>query len=345
MILSFCDSPEVLSVMRIINFIVKFIKIIVPLLLMFFATLDYTKVISSGDNDALKNANKTAIRRGIAAILIFCVPTAINVIAKATSDSFEYSKCLSEATLEGIEIAYYNKMDYLVSISEESLSITDYNIANNYLDKIKNEEDVVEFENRLDDVKKKIDEIRKQQEEEENKKKVLADSIFMGDSRTNVLNNNSLLNSKERVIAKDGGNYYDFVSHISSAKNILNSNSAISYNIILNYGVNDLGNASKYCSKYNEFISSIGSNHKIFIVSVNPVRDSGSPYAKNSAIENFNNKMKTCSSNNNVYYCDVYNKASLNKWSSSYISGDSIHYNYNGYKFIYNSIKECISNN
>lgn len=343
MIFSICDSPEVLSVMRIINLIVMVIKIVVPILLIIFVSLDYTKVISSGDDNALNNAHKSLIRRGIAAILIFCVPTAINVIAKATSDSFEYSKCLSEATLEGIEIAYYNKMDYLVGICEDSLSTTDYNIAKNYLNNIENEEDKIEFEYRLSIVKEKIDEIIRQQEEEANKKKVLADSIFMGDSRTVGLE--KMLNSNEKAIAKNGGNYYDFVSHISSAKNILNSNSSTSYNIILNYGVNDLHDINKYCSKYNEFISSIPNNHKVFVVSVNPVRDSGSPYAKNSAIANFNNNMKSCVSGNNVYYCDVYNKVSLSTWSSSYISSDAIHYNDSGYKFIYDSIKECISNN
>ena len=140
MILGVCDSPEVLSVMRIINLLVMVIKIIVPTMLIITLALNYFKAVHSDDGEALNKANKNAVPKLIAAVLIFCIPTAINIIAKMTDDNFEYSKCLSDATLEGIKTAYSNRLETLFSRAEETLTFDDYNTIKNYYNKIKDKE-------------------------------------------------------------------------------------------------------------------------------------------------------------------------------------------------------------
>ena len=150
------------------------------------------------------------------------------------------------------------------------------------------------------------------------------------------------LDSNEQAICKDKANYSNFLDHMIDAKKVLNDGKK--YNVVLNYGVNDLGNVDEYCSKYKEFISSVDKNHTFYIMSVNPVRrNSSKTGATNELITNFNNKIKSCiSSVTNAKYCDVYSTTSLDTWEKSYISSDDIHYTTEGYKFIHSKIKSCI---
>ena len=171
--------------------------------------------------------------------------------------------------------------------------------------------------------------------------KNISGTIYMGDSRTNGLKLYGGLSSDEQVFATDGGGYNSFLGHITSVNNVLSNGK--SYNIVLNYGVNDLGNSSKYCEKYKSFINSVNSKNNVYVMSVNPVNDGGSKYAKNSSIETFNSSIKSCISGlKNVKYCDVYGSTSINEWTSKYISSDAIHYNSDGYKYIHSKIKSCI---
>ena len=129
---------------------------------------------------------------------------------------------------------------------------------------------------------------------------------------------------------------------MAAAKNKLSGNKT--YNVVLNYGVNDLRDVDKYCSKYKEFISSVDKGNTFYIVSVNPVRrNSNLTGATNSSIETFNKKIESCISDiTNAKYCDVYSSANLDTWEKSYIDKSDIHYTTEGYKYIYSKIKECI---
>ena len=118
-------------------------------------------------------------------------------------------------------------------------------------------------------------------------------------------------------------------------------NKTDSYNIVLNYGVNDLYNSSKYCTGYKDLASSLGSNYKIYVVSVNPVDDSKGWNATNKEINSFNSSIKSCISGvSNMKYCDVSSKATTSAWKN-YLS-DGLHYTNDGYKFIHSKIKECM---
>ncbi|MEG1596898.1 MAG: hypothetical protein RSB99_02700 [Bacilli bacterium] len=68
------------------------IKIIAPILLILFGTLDFGKAVLSGDKDALSKASKDFIKRAIAVVAIFFIPTIINIIFSLV-DSINGSTC------------------------------------------------------------------------------------------------------------------------------------------------------------------------------------------------------------------------------------------------------------
>ena len=372
-ILSLCDVEEVQQILGIVKMIVDFIKIIVPIILMVSAMITLMLDIKAGNEDALAKSKKLLINKAIAAVLIFFVPTLVDLVLNLAAGETEYKKCFNVSSAAPInETSINNASTYLTS-AESSLDRKDYNKAYDSINKLEDETLKNEYLSRLE----KLDELIKENEKtskttrttrrittnnggyENNSvnitittrrntttnrtttkasNKQVAGSYYLGDSRT--VGMSSTLDSNEKSIAKVGGNYTDFITHSSSLKNEL-YNKTDNYNIVLNYGVNDLYNSSKYCTGYKDLASSLGSNYKIYVVSVNPVDDSKGWNATNKDINSFNSSIKSCISGvSNMKYCDVSSKATTSAWKN-YLS-DGLHYTNDGYKFIHSKIKECM---
>ncbi len=108
-------------------------------------------------------------------------------------------------------------------------------------------------------------------------------------------------------------------------------------NIVVNLGVNDLGNVDNYIKKYKELANGDWKNSNIFLLSVNPTK--GKYDNLNSNITKFNDKLKSfAKEKSNVIYCDSYNFLKNNGFGSS----DGLHYNEETSKIIYSQIKKCI---
>lgn len=94
----FCNADSV-NAFKVIGYIITVIKIIVPIGIMVFASIDYFRAIMSNDEKAISVSTKAFIRRLIAGIIIFFVPTIVyallNVITPAIGDTkfTEYEKC------------------------------------------------------------------------------------------------------------------------------------------------------------------------------------------------------------------------------------------------------------
>lgn len=346
-ILSICDNPDVLQVMRIINIVITVIKIAVPILLIIFIMIELIGAVA--DEEKFKKVTSGAVKKFIAALLIFLIPTFVQVIVVnvvgSNETNEEYKNCLKDLSVEQINKIYEKNALEAIVKAESTNNYSDYSNAVLLTHKIPDKEVRTEYLNRLSAVKAKIDLINENNKQNNSSDasniKSNGSTIYMGDSRTNGMKNTGL-DSNEQVIAKDGGNYEDFLNHMVEAKNKLSGNKT--YNVVLNYGVNDLGNVDKYCSKYKEFISSVDKGNTFYIVSVNPVRrNSNKTGATNSSIETFNKKIESCISDiTNAKYCDVYSSANLDTWEKSYIDKSDIHYTTEGYKYIYSKIKECI---
>lgn len=372
-ILSLCDVEEVQQILGIVKMIVDFIKIIVPIILMVSAMITLMLDIKAGNEDALAKSKKLLINKAIAAALIFFVPTLVDLVLNLAAGETEYKKCFNVSSAAPTnETSINNASTYLTS-AESSLDRKDYNKAYDSINKLEDETLKNEYLSRLE----KLDELIKENEKTSKttrttrrittnnggygnnsgnitrttrrntttnrtttkaSNKQVAGSYYLGDSRT--VGMSSTLDSNEKSIAKVGGNYTDFITHSSSLKNEL-YNKTDSYNIVLNYGVNDLYNSSKYCTVYKDLASSLGSNYKIYVVSVNPVDDSKGWNATNKEINSFNSSIKSCISGvSNMKYCDVSSKATTSAWKN-YLS-DGLHYTNDGYKFIHSKIKECM---
>ncbi len=155
MILSICSNPQVLEVMRIINMIILIIKIAVPILLILTGMITLMSTIKTGNDDLLAKAKKQLISNSIAAVVIFLIPTLVNVIVKISDTNNEYRDCLYADT-EIISNAYTSRAEELLSSAEKSKTYNDYYAAKDAVSKIKDENERASLEERLDNLYKDI---------------------------------------------------------------------------------------------------------------------------------------------------------------------------------------------
>ena len=180
------------------------------------------------------------------------------------------------------------------------------------------------------------------------------DNLFLGDSRTQGILNVGVINESNTVYGVGYG--YNWLVGDSGFNGTTNaSNGGINainskivsgklYNIIIWLGVNDLDNDNSYLEKYIELASGEWSGHNIYVVSVGPVQDSKSKYAKNEKITSFNNTIKEgikTANLSNLKYIDLeYTESSINSYDNA-----GIHYGKEDYKIIYNKIISNLSGN
>ena len=158
MIAGVCDQPNVLEVMRIVNIVITIIRIVVPILLLLSLTIDFMKATRDSDEDALNKAKSLVVKRVVASILIFFIPTFVRIIALNTMGDSEYTNCIADVSRETVKKAYDDKMEELLSKAEESLDRNDFNNASNYLIFIKDENSKKMFTLRLDALKAQLKE-------------------------------------------------------------------------------------------------------------------------------------------------------------------------------------------
>ena len=157
--------------------------------------------------------------------------------------------------------------------------------------------------------------------------------IFVGDSRT--VGMKAAVNTNDIWSAEVGKNYQWMVSTgVPNIENQITSGTAL----IFLMGVNDLGHVNDYANYFNSKANSwIAKGASVYFVSVNPVTDSKSKYAKNADIVKFNNTIKS-KLNSNIGYIDTYSKIQANLQTDK----EGLHYNNETYKNIYNIISNSI---
>ncbi len=92
----FCSQPEIINIMRVIGYFIFAAKIFVPLIIIGFGTFDLYKGVIGGDEKALKESAKKFGIRVLIGIVIFLVPTIINVVLTAVEG---YNDTLDEANI------------------------------------------------------------------------------------------------------------------------------------------------------------------------------------------------------------------------------------------------------
>ena len=102
MLLGFC--AETADIWRILGYVVVVIKIVIPLILIILGMVDLGKAVVSSDEKAINKSVGSLIRRFIAAVVIFFVPTIISAIFDALNlidNPSDYNVCVQCVTNVG----------------------------------------------------------------------------------------------------------------------------------------------------------------------------------------------------------------------------------------------------
>jgi hypothetical protein len=156
-ILGICDNAEILSVIRLVNILISGIKVIVPIILIVTLSVDFLKATASHDDDAVKKAANNAIRKGVAAVAIFMVPTLISILINLSSGDFEYKTCLANATIENISAAYEARAHKLMDDARKQLTNESYIFAQQALKHIQDESVRQSYAEELEGIKQGVD--------------------------------------------------------------------------------------------------------------------------------------------------------------------------------------------
>ncbi len=102
MLLGFC--AESTNLWRVLGYTVVVIKIVIPLILIILGMVDLGKAVVSSDEKAINKSVGSLIRRFIAAVVIFFVPTIISAIFDALDlidNPSDYNVCVQCVTNVG----------------------------------------------------------------------------------------------------------------------------------------------------------------------------------------------------------------------------------------------------
>ena len=156
-ILNICDNGDVLSILRIIRIAITIIRIVVPILLIISISITLLNAVKDKENDLVSKALKSIVIKIIAAILVFMIPTFVNLLANISSKDETYLSCIKSATHENIIAAYRLQAEKLIDTVTKTLTKSDYNIAKSMISKIKDDGIQAELNAELEEVKKYID--------------------------------------------------------------------------------------------------------------------------------------------------------------------------------------------
>ncbi len=344
-LISLCTNSNLLMVFLIIKYTFSIICTIIPLLVILKAIIPMFKNIIKPEE--FKQSLWSIIKSSIAGLIIFILPAIFSYAFTELLDYSDsnYSACFKNATLENIKKLQENEENERKKELSENKNKTE--------EELKKQKEELDKKNEI--LKQQREELEKKKQEENannnnnnnsnNSQSKAYGDIFVGDSRTVGFKTQINLKNTDSVFATSGGAMKEFNNDISQAITKINSDSSHKYNIILNYGVNNL--SQDWVTAYKNIINQINGKANILVVSVNPCNDSIAKYCRNSNIEKFNQKLKDSFSSNykNVKYCDTYTPF---KNTPNYLSmietSEGIHYTKQGADFIYQKIQSCLSN-
>lgn len=128
----FCDEDGVLKTFQIVGYLITLIKVLVPLLLIIFGSIDFGKAIVASDDKAIQSAARMLVIRAVGGIIIFFIPTIINAVtglisnwSSVESEFTNCSKCLLKTgECEGIRQNTCTHVKHGSTVSESETKIT-----------------------------------------------------------------------------------------------------------------------------------------------------------------------------------------------------------------------------
>lgn len=102
-ILDICDSASVVTVIYYIKVFITIITIVVPIMLILSCMISGVKAVINGENDIGSKTLGVWIKRSIAAIIIFFIPTIVFTIIDAVDGDENIKGCYESSTLNRVQ--------------------------------------------------------------------------------------------------------------------------------------------------------------------------------------------------------------------------------------------------
>lgn len=277
------------------------------------------------------------------AIFIIGLSVVFNTVAKATYDAVVIKETLVK--LEEYESNIKNNKNTNESTKTNELNNKD-SLDNIEEIKEENKEENKNSESKNINNTENKEDLDKDSNIKESKLKNKNDNfIFIGDFRTIGMSRVVDIKDYEFItfISQADGKYDWFLTEgLPKLEQRLNTTD-LNYNIVLNLGINDTHNGSKYAKLYNELELKYP-NHNFIVVSVNPENEekmieTGYKFVGNKYIEEFNKNLKKDLSNT-IPYIDTYTDLVKNGFETK----DGLHYTSETSKHILDTIYNSIKN-
>ena len=160
MILSICNVPEVLKVLKLVKTLILIIRIVVPIMLIISIMIDLFKNVVTADE--LSKTGSIVVKKIFAAVLVFLVPTFVGMIFNIIGAKTSYKSCFEMATTSNYSEKYDQHMLVLMKNVRKDPSLATYGAANEYLSNIKDEVLKNKYKSELDTIKKQLDDNSKE---------------------------------------------------------------------------------------------------------------------------------------------------------------------------------------
>ena len=99
--IGFCAQTA--NIWQVLGYVVMIFKIVIPLLLIIFGMIDLGKAVIASKDDAVSKAVSQLIKRFIAAVVVFFIPTIVSALFNAldimnSTDKADYNICVQCVT-------------------------------------------------------------------------------------------------------------------------------------------------------------------------------------------------------------------------------------------------------
>ncbi len=361
-LLSMCDKSAIVEIMLIIKTFFKIACNIVPIIIIIVTIIGFFTPLTDGKEESLKENGKLLVKRLIAGLLIFFLPTIISYVFTniVKADKVEFLTCFESASKEKVaSLKAKEKQEEEAKKKAQEKEDAKAEKASYEQEQKRRENQKVTYKEWKQ--KKEEEERRKRQQQFSGEGSIFSDvpsgtvNIIIGDSRTVGMcasitgdwtkcqySNGGKSNGSDFYIAQGSMGYSWFNSTaVGAVNNILASHPGTRYNIFSLMGVNYLlSDIDKYIPTYNNLATGAWKDHKIILVSVTPVNENIEAQhgysTRNANIETFNSKLRNGVRQSNVSYCDVYGQM-----GSNFGTGDGLHYDGDTYKRIYSMMMAC----
>ena len=140
-LLSFCESSGVLRTFYILKICLNLILTILPIIVMVMFMINAFKAVVDGKSDSLKEVFNQNVKRLIAALIVFLIPSMMNFIfTTLVSVDVDFASCWTNASLDGINNASSNEQQKLEEEKEATKeALLEASKERDALDKARNE--------------------------------------------------------------------------------------------------------------------------------------------------------------------------------------------------------------